>query len=67
MNLVFLVSIIATAYGQSIDLERVRIPKEAPNYRIIGGTPEYEIREYEEGICTCASAVLMTTKHMRLE
>eukprot|EP00884_Botryococcus_braunii_P008506 jgi/Botrbrau1/17657/Bobra.0166s0085.1 len=47
MKLLLLCCILRTVCGYSIDLQRTKTPKEAPNYRIIGGTPDYEIRKYD--------------------
>lgn len=41
--------LLLTVAAVAGDLEKPKVPKEAPKYKIIGGTSQYEIRKYDAG------------------
>lgn len=42
---------VSLAVGEILKIEKPKIEKESPKYEIIGGSNEYEIREYAPGVC----------------
>eukprot|EP00884_Botryococcus_braunii_P008507 jgi/Botrbrau1/17658/Bobra.0166s0086.1 len=47
MKFVALLFFVYYAVGEVVEVERPAAKKESPKYKIIGGTAEYEIRQYE--------------------